>query len=132
MHPNSTFRRYWRSLTSTIVAASVAACSATAKLDVEMAPDKNKSTQERYSWRNDATGDAATRRLGWSAHTREGDSFEHEVVIVRQGETLHGIAKRNGVNLSTLVAINGLTTDVIVPGQQLVVPKSSRAGNLDN
>lgn len=55
----------------------------------------------------------------------EHDAFEYDVVTVRHGQTLHGIANSSGVTVPTLVAANGLSSDLIRPGQQLVVPKRS-------
>jgi LysM repeat protein len=43
--------------------------------------------------------------------------------VVREGETLGGIAERFGVPLSSLLNANGLTSrSVIRPGQSLRIP----------
>lgn len=40
------------------------------------------------------------------------------------GDTLFDIAKRNGTTIEAIKAQNGLITDTIYPGQQLVIPAS--------
>lgn len=46
--------------------------------------------------------------------------------VVRWGDTLSGIASRNGVSLSSLLAANRLSlTSLIVPGMTLVVPNGA-------
>ncbi len=48
------------------------------------------------------------------------------IYVVRDGDTLSGIAGRLGVRLSTLMSANGLRlTSVIHPGQRLTVPGAS-------
>lgn len=48
--------------------------------------------------------------------------------VVRWGDTLSGIASRNGVSLSSLLAANRLSlTSLIVPGMTLVVPNGATA-----
>lgn len=44
------------------------------------------------------------------------------IYIVAYGNNLASIARQFGADLNTLVARNALTTDVIQPGQQLVIP----------
>lgn len=44
---------------------------------------------------------------------------------VQPGDTLWGIAQQHGVTVETLKDANGLDTDVIVSGQELIVPASS-------
>jgi LysM repeat protein len=125
MHPYTKAQRYRPVLGLSFAALSVAACSATARFDLDTAPDKGKSQQERSSWRIEKDSEPATRRLGWSARTKENDALQYSVVTVRHGETLHGIANSSGITVPTLVAANGLSSDQISPGQQLVVPKRS-------
>lgn len=49
-----------------------------------------------------------------------------EIVVVRPGDTLSSIARAYGVNVDDLVRLNGLTSDLIVPGQRLVVRETNR------
>ena len=42
-----------------------------------------------------------------------------DMVVVRQGDTLYEIARRNGVTVSAIKRANGLTSNIIRPGQQL-------------
>src|SRR5690554_184218 len=42
---------------------------------------------------------------------------------VKKGDSLHLIAQGYGTTVSTLKANNGLTSDVILPGQELVISK---------
>ncbi|WP_276609657.1 LysM peptidoglycan-binding domain-containing protein [Phragmitibacter flavus] len=41
---------------------------------------------------------------------------------VKKGDTLYRIALNNGVTVSKLKSANGLTSDIIRPGQSLVIP----------
>jgi murein DD-endopeptidase MepM/ murein hydrolase activator NlpD len=48
-------------------------------------------------------------------------------VTVQAGDTLYGLARRHGVSVAELKAANGLTTNVIQPGQTLSLhPRSGR------
>lgn len=53
----------------------------------------------------------------WAQQAREA------MHTVARGETLSGIAARHGVTVPALKARNGLTSDRIVPGQRLVIPR---------
>jgi LysM repeat protein len=57
----------------------------------------------------------------------------HEVkYTVQQGDTLAKIAKRFGTSVENLVGWNSLSTDVIFPGQQLIVTAESTVGDDSN
>jgi LysM repeat protein len=49
-------------------------------------------------------------------------SGQGAVYVVQPGDTLFSIAVRFGVSIDALRAANGLTSDNIVPGQELVIP----------
>ena len=51
-----------------------------------------------------------------------GANAEAGSITVAAGDTLYGIARRNGVTVRDLKAANGLTTNTIRPGQTLVLP----------
>lgn len=62
--------------------------------------------------------------LGWSARRSRADTeFANEVVVVRDGDTLHAIAARHNVTVPMLFSANGLLSDRITPGQHIIVPK---------
>ena len=44
-------------------------------------------------------------------------------VIVERGDTLWGLARKHRVRLSELIAVNDLTSDLIRPGQELLLPE---------
>src|SRR5262245_33974401 len=53
------------------------------------------------------------------------------VYVVKQGDSLNGIAKKLGVRLPDLLTANDMTVDsLILPGQELVVPGTSPNGAL--
>ena len=60
--------------------------------------------------------------LGWQAESAAGGQGEHVVQVVREGDTLYSIAKQHEVPVAVLFSVNGLVTDKLVPGQQLVIP----------
>src|SRR5262245_50996984 len=51
------------------------------------------------------------------------------VYVVKQGDSLNGIARKLGVKLPDLLSANDMTVDsLILPGQELVVPGTSSNG----
>jgi len=50
--------------------------------------------------------------------------------VVKRGETLGGIARKNGTTVSSLMRLNGLKKAVIHPGQELVVRGSPRRSSV--
>jgi LysM repeat protein len=56
----------------------------------------------------------------------EAEAFEQKTIRVRPGDSLWKLARRYGIALDELKALNALKSDVIVPGQQLLIPDSSR------
>ena len=49
----------------------------------------------------------------------------YRIYQVQSGETLETISKKLGVNPNVIVELNGLTSNEIMPGTYLVVPKTS-------
>src|SRR6478752_1629127 len=69
-----------------------------------------------------------------SATTALSDSIAHAappaVYVVKQGDSLGRIAQKLGVKLPDLLNANGMTVDsLILPGQQLVVPRTDSNGS---
>jgi len=54
-----------------------------------------------------------------------GESAESasRTVIVERGDTLWGLARTHRVRLSELIEVNNLTSDLIRPGQELILPE---------
>ena len=61
-----------------------------------------------------------------SSH-RMGSAGAGTVIEVEQGDTLTSLSKQYGVSISELMALNGLQTPSIRPGQKLTVPAGKRA-----
>ena len=53
----------------------------------------------------------------------EPDESPSRTVIVERGDTLWGLARKHRVRLSELIAVNDLTSDLILPGQVLILPE---------
>jgi len=53
----------------------------------------------------------------------ESDESPSRTVIVERGDTLWGLARKHRVRLSELIAVNDLTSDLILPGQVLILPE---------
>ena len=47
--------------------------------------------------------------------------------VVRWGDTLYFIAERYGTTVDSIKAVNGLTSDVIIVGQELIIPGDATA-----
>ncbi|MBQ9238551.1 MAG: M23 family metallopeptidase [Treponema sp.] len=56
------------------------------------------------------------------------DARTDTTYIVQKGDTLYGIARRHNMPLSELVALNGITGDILKAGQKLVVRKADAPG----
>ncbi|MEM1306684.1 MAG: peptidoglycan DD-metalloendopeptidase family protein [Pseudomonadota bacterium] len=54
-------------------------------------------------------------------------SFGRDTIVVERGDTLYGLARRHRVSVSALKDANGLTGNVIRPGQTLALPGSNAA-----
>ena len=57
-----------------------------------------------------------------SRHSRSGGMSVRRVVIVRSGDTLGEIASRNGVTVTRLKRVNGISSSQIRAGQRLKIP----------
>ena len=97
-------------------------CTATARFD--LSNHRPEGQQGSHHGTAETGGETARRAsLGWTARRKTMDtSFDHEVIVVREGETLHAIARRYDLPVWMLERANGLASDHIVPGQQIVVP----------
>jgi len=60
---------------------------------------------------------------------QEAKSFDKH--IVRRGDTLSKISSLYGVSVEAIQEANGLDSDLIRPGQELVISKTGLGGNLD-
>jgi len=58
-----------------------------------------------------------------SAESAESAESASRTVIVERGDTLWGLARKHRVRLSELIAVNDLTSDLIRPGQELILPE---------
>jgi LysM repeat protein len=67
-----------------------------------------------------------TASLGWSADRPEVGSTNN-VHVVREGDTLWGIAKRYNVPVAQIYSANGLLNDKLTPGQHLAIPAKTPA-----
>ncbi len=60
-------------------------------------------------------------RKGEISHYIEGIKDEYEVYFIQKGDTLWAISQRLGVSINKIWKLNGLTSDLIFPGQYLKV-----------
>ena len=58
-----------------------------------------------------------------SAESAESAESASRTVIVERGDTLWGLARKHRVRLSELISVNALTSDLIRPGQELLLPE---------
>ena len=57
---------------------------------------------------------------------------EDNIYIVKLGDTLYSIAKRYNISVKDLIDANGIDDNIIVVGQQLVIPVDSNNNDTDN
>ncbi len=77
-------------------------------------PDISDRSQQRYS---DYEYSGEQQRPTQVAALSRGDQIR-----VQRGDTLYGLSRRHGVALSDLMAVNGLTSSELQPGQILYLP----------
>lgn len=63
------------------------------------------------------TATPASESTGTSTAVTQGITY-----IVRWGDTLYSIAVRHGTTVDAIKAVNGLTSDFIIVGQELIIP----------
>lgn len=62
----------------------------------------------------------------FNAIKKKGDNASDKIYVVKDGDTLYGIAKANGVKVDEIKAWNNLETDVVKAGQILIVSTKTR------
>lgn len=55
--------------------------------------------------------------------TSFGDSKEQRTYVVRQGDTLYGIARKSGTNVQRIKQVNNLTTNTLSVNQEIILPE---------
>lgn len=63
-------------------------------------------------------------------HTYDRRLLENGEYVVQKGDTLYKIALNNGTTVEDLIAANNLTSNVIYPGQVLLVPHTVPSGGV--
>jgi len=138
-------RQFFFALIATVLPL-IAGCTAKARLDLRsyetrdqqpgslpMADAESNPALVAESGPGGPGGDAVTniegaqQRLtqtqGWRAgNPRHDVGGDHQVHVVREGETLYSIAQGYSVPLASLFAANGLVSDSLVPGQHVIIP----------
>jgi murein DD-endopeptidase MepM/ murein hydrolase activator NlpD len=92
----------------------------------ELPPIPDRAPPERYATRTpDRVPDRVSERAAVPERRYEAQrpSASGESIEVQPGDTLFGIAKRHGVQVGTLIEVNGLANGTsIKPGQRLLLP----------
>lgn len=92
------------------------------KLYVSAPSSSNSNTNNNNN--SSTTSNSSTKSNNASA-----TSTNVKTYTVKSGDTLSHIAKMHGISLSDLKKWNNLTTDLIYPGNKLVVSQSETSGN---
>ena len=91
-----------------------------------MAAKGEAASSKRGSNSKDAATAGASSRPGTKAVAASGPAPRSKgakvVVVVKPGESLEQIARRNGVSVRSIQRANRLTTDRVHPGQKLKIP----------
>ncbi len=82
----------------------------------------------RFQKENGLPIDGVVGKKTWN-HLQEAKSFDRH--IVRKGDSLSEISILYGVSIETIREANDLDSNVIQPGQELVIPKTALGGKLD-
>ncbi len=68
------------------------------------------------------TATTTNRKSSKPVQTQNQYSGKTKTYIVKEGDTLFDIARRYNISLEKLMKVNNLSTDVIYPGQEIVIP----------
>lgn len=85
-------------------------------------PPADNPTYSQAAYEESGAGAAGAPPVAPDASAPAAASTTHTVV---RGDTLSGIARSHGVSAAAIKQANGMTTDTVVLGKQLVIPGSS-------
>jgi len=75
-----------------------------------------------YAYSAPETPAAAPKKTTASSSAKKATSTSSKRHTVKKGDTLYGIARSSGTTVAKLKSANGLTSDLIRPGQTLKIP----------
>jgi LysM repeat protein len=79
---------------------------------------KSKSGVKKYTAAKKKGSSSSSKKGGSSSKSKGGSGY-----VVKSGDTLSAIARRNNTTVAKLKAANGLSSDLIRAGKPLKIPK---------
>lgn len=119
---------YGRSYTGPVTSSEPNVRSARLPDVAQSSGNNYRDQQPSYSSRgNNNYADSGYRAPSSQPQYDSSGRSSSQTIVVQSGDTLYGLSRRHGVELSELMSANGLTSSQLHPGQRLTLPGGGSA-----
>ena len=82
-----------------------------------------KTASKSSSTKNSTAKTSSSRKKSSASSSKKSSSSRTSTYIVKKGDTVERIARRNGTTTKKLMSANGMKSDFLSVGKKLVIPK---------